>query len=126
MTSKYTTREVTSSEDTIDTRDLIERIEDLISLRDNEPDDFGEDDAAELERLEEFAKEVEPYCPDYRYGETLIRDSYFKDYIIELVQDCYNIPDGWPFRCIDWQQAADEARVDYSSAEFDGVTYWFR
>jgi antirestriction protein len=33
---------------------------------------------------------------------------------------------GWPLGCIDWEAAADELKSDYSSIEFDGVTYWVR
>ena len=32
----------------------------------------------------------------------------------------------WPYRCIDWQQVADELRQDYTSVSFDGITYWVR
>ena len=28
--------------------------------------------------------------------------------------------------CIDWAQAARELRMDYTSVDFDGVTYWIR
>lgn len=32
----------------------------------------------------------------------------------------------WPFTCIDWDKAAQELQMDYTSVEFDGITYWVR
>ncbi len=32
----------------------------------------------------------------------------------------------WPFTCIDWQQAADELRTDYTVVEIAGKTYLYR
>lgn len=32
----------------------------------------------------------------------------------------------WPLRHIDWDAAAEELKQDYTSVEFDGVTYWIR
>ena len=34
--------------------------------------------------------------------------------------------DAWPYTCIDWEQAARELRYDYTSVDFDDVTYWIR
>ena len=46
----------------------------------------------------------------------------------ELAEDCGMLTntDSWPNRCIDWEQAARELRMDYTSVDFDGVTYWIR
>lgn len=82
--------------------------------------------------LKAFAAEASQ-ASDYGHGETLIRESYFTTYIEEIVNDCYEMPKelkkgGWPYNhiTIDWEGAADEAKSDYSEAEFDGVTYLFR
>ena len=32
----------------------------------------------------------------------------------------------WPLYCIDWEYAARELKHDYTSVDFDGVTYWVR
>ena len=86
------------------------------------------DGAAELAILEALAAEGEG-SPDWRYGETLIRDSYFRDYAQELAKDCGDVIWAelrWPLTCIDWAQAARELRMDYTPVDFDGVTYWIR
>lgn len=133
MTTK--TREITNIDDLIDSRDVIARIEELrdeIEAADipaNEiggPNDSMEEEREELAKLEAFAEEAEGYAADWKYGETLIRESYFEDYARELAEDIGAIPSDaqWPCTCIDWEQAARELRMDYSSVEFDGVTYY--
>ena len=85
------------------------------------------DDRDELLALLSLQEQAE-YCPDWKYGETLIRDSYFQDYAQELAEDC-GMTDRevkWPYTCIDWEQAARELQYDYTSVDYDGVTYWIR
>jgi hypothetical protein len=86
-----------------------------------------EDEAEELKTLKDFAEQVEDYCTDFLHGETLIRESYFTEYAEELVKDCYGLPSDLPsFIVIDWEATAENVKQDYTSAEFDGVTYYFR
>ena len=126
------TKEITNSDDIIDSRDVIERIEEL---RDELADALEDKDRAvandilgELIPLESLAKEASEYSPDWQYGEALIRDSYFEDYAQELADDIGAIPDGytWPTSCIDWKAAARDLQVDYTEVDFDGVSYWIR
>src|SRR5689334_22116322 len=86
------------------------------------------DEAAELKALQSLAEEAEGYAADWKHGETLIRDSYFKTYAQELADDIGAIDANasWPMSCIDWDQAARELQMDYTSVDFDGVTYWVR
>ena len=110
-------------QDIIDSRDVIERIEELES-----DENLDDDDRAELATLQALAKEASDYAADWQYGEALIRDSYFVEYAQELAEDigAINSYFGWPNNCIDWEQAARELRMDYTSVDFDGVTYWIR
>ncbi|MGZ6199169.1 MAG: hypothetical protein ACXWNL_16155 [Vulcanimicrobiaceae bacterium] len=82
----------------------------------------------EYQALKAFAEEAENACSDWTHGGTLIRDSYFERYAEQFADDigAINADAGWPNNCIDWERAARELQTDYSSAEFDGVTYWFR
>lgn len=93
-------------------------------------DEFDDsDEGQELKALLAFQEEAEGYAPDWNHGATLIRDSYFEDYARQLADDLHGrgVRDAeWPFTCIDWEAAADELKQDYTSAEFDGVTYWVR
>ena len=71
---------ISNTDDVIDSRDVIERIEHLRQLRQPGPVDLGdEDDAqaqddlfAELAALEKLAEEASDYAPDWEYGEALI------------------------------------------------------
>jgi hypothetical protein len=113
-----------SSDNVIDSRDIITRIEELEA---EDAQDMTEELTAELATLKALAEEAAG-SPDWTYGETLIRDSYFEDYAQELAEDCGMLKDAtsWPLTCIDWEQAARELKYDYFSVDFDGVDYWIR
>lgn len=123
--------------DIIDAREIIERIEELESLKDdheNEPDGghWSDEDAQELQTLTDIMDDLKGYGGDEQwrgdwYPLTLIRESHFQDYAQELAEDigAVNKNATWPNNCIDWEQAARELRMDYSYTEIDGVTYFF-
>jgi hypothetical protein len=125
-----TTTVPTNSDDMIDSRDVIARIAELETLEGIEDpvNDDLEEERDELKALRDLAEQASGYAADWQYGETLIRDSYFKDYAMELADDigAINADAGWPANCIDWDQAARELRMDYTSVDFDGVRYWIR
>ena len=127
-------RSVDNGQDILDSRDVIARIDELESeISDNAdlPEDEQvdmEEEKAELKALQALTEKGEGSA-DWPHGETLIRDSYFTDYAQDLASDLYGeeIDDAhWPFDCIDWEQAASALQQDYTSVDFDGVTYWIR
>lgn len=77
------------------------------------------DEEEELEQLEEVFDELPK-------DESLIHDSYFKTYAMELADDIGFETNGWPATCIDWEQAANELQMDYTSYEIGDETYWGR
>jgi hypothetical protein len=86
-----------------------------------------EDEAEELAALLALQDEASG-ASDWTYGETLIRDDYFKDYAQELAEDigAINPEASWPLNHIDWGAAADALKMDYTPVEWSGVTYWVR
>ena len=119
--------QIDSTQDILDSRDLIDRIEELEGIEDQ-----SNEEAQELAVLLKVQEQAEGYS-DWKYGESLIRESYFTDYIEELIKDCYELPKefesgNWPWRhmTLDYQAAADEAEYDYTRVDFDGVTYLIR
>lgn len=129
--------EVSNSSDIIDSRDVIARIEEMERQSEwHEPDTCDvvtcpgctDEVRDELAALKAFAEEGESATGTWSYGATLIRDSYFEDYARDFANDIGAIDNTarWPNTCIDWEQAASELQVDYTSVEFDGVTYWVR
>jgi hypothetical protein len=115
---------ISNTEDVIDSREVIERLEELESTRGA----WSAEEQMEFYLLDALASEGENSSYDWPYGATLIRDSYFKDYAMEMAEDIGMVPAeyNWPMSCIDWEQAARELRMDYTSVDFDGVTYWVR
>jgi len=141
--------DISNSDDIIDSRDVMARILELEEMEAEEAEYresieakieagepfedstfelFDEDDAEELRILRELAEQGGGYAPDWIYGETMIRDSYFEEYAQELAWDVIPGLDemSWPLNRIDWEAAADDLKVDYTAISFDGVTYWIR
>jgi hypothetical protein len=136
-----------NTDSVIDSRDIIERIDDLNTERAQwveartdaapESEDWQvkaflwklahPEDATELAALEKLAGEAEGYADDWHHGATLIRDDYFTEYARELVEDCGYISPELPHWIeIDWTATAENVRADYTAVDFDGVTYWVR
>ena len=138
---------ISNQDSVIDSRDVIARIEELESAlqaqyEEENPDgeDFDgwleetkdADEQHELLALRALAEEGAE-SPDWSYGESLINEDYFTQYIEELIDDCYEMPKEissgeWPWRhvTIDYAAAADEVKDDYMEVDFDGATYLIR
>ena len=125
--------------DIIDSRDLIERIEELeaeldgVEL-DEETSNYMLDgnemnsEYEELEKLHAFAEEFKNACSDYECGGTAIRESHFRDFAEQEAEDigAINSNASWPLNHIDWDAASEELKMDYITIEFDGVEYLVR
>ena len=119
---------ISSTDDILDIRDIIAAVERLRSS--------VERSTEEQERLNTFLALLDDLRGNGRdekwegdwYPQTLIRESYFQDYAQELAEDigAINPSASWPLNCIDWKQATTELQNDYSSVEFDGITFWYR
>lgn len=115
--------EITGGEDILDPRDIAERLKYLTSERDrlesSQLDEFLED---EIDALQEVV--------DEGIEDTLVHEDYFQKYAEELAVDIGAIGHGqrdhWPYTCIDWEQAADELKQDYSVIDIRGGTYYYR
>ena len=150
------TNEISNTDDVIDSRDIISRIEELESDLESEFEDYqqecfdenaplkadfdswvekncmdfetwkSEQDIEELESLQKVAEQGEGYG-DWKYGETLINESYFTDYCEEMCKDCGDIPQNVPsYIEIDWEATSENLKADYTEIDFDGVTYYMR
>lgn len=83
---------------------------------------------ADLEELAEIVSEGESLFPDWTFGETLVRDDYFEVYAQELAEEIGAVDRDapWPANCIDWSEAAEQLKMDYSELDIHGQTYWGR
>ena len=89
-------------------------------------------DKSELDILTEVVSQGEQ-SPDWHYGEALIHEDYFTQYIEDLINDCYEMPKeintgNWPWNHMhmDWESAAEDAKQDYTTIEVEGKTYYIR
>jgi vacuolar-type H+-ATPase subunit I/STV1 len=90
-------------------------------------DEWVADNQDELDALNNLRDEFDRRS--WRDGIVLIPDDDFEDYARDLAEDLYGNDirkSSWPFDCIDWEQAADSLRMDYSSVDYEGVTYLYR
>lgn len=131
------TNTISNTGATIDSRDVIARIEELEQERDTAityaeaAAAFAESDEGEeltsLSALMEQCKGMggdEEWRGDW-YPVTLIRDDYFAQAMDELCEDIGDIPKDLPCYLsivIDYEAL----QRDYSAVDFDGVTYWVR
>ena len=119
--------------DIIDVRGIIERVEELENeLEAQEGDTCDIDVMTERNALCAILDDLKGYGGDEQwrgdwYPVILIRDSHFTDYAHELCEDIGDVPRDLPsYIEIDWEQAARDLSMDYTSTEIDGVTYFYR
>lgn len=114
--------EITNSRDTIDSRDIQERIDYLESLE----EERGEDEQGELDSLLNLKEEAN--TSEWDHGVSFISEDYFEDYARQFAEDIGAISRDtqWPATHIDWDSAANEFQIDYTAVDFDGVTYYYR
>ena len=100
----------------LDSRDLIEYAADETN-REEDPDTCAAIDALEDEGVE-----------DWEYGAHFIREDCFTEYAQELAEDIGAMARSlaWPLSYIDWDAAADALKMDYTTVEYLGRTYYVR
>ena len=120
--------------DNITTDDLIERREEIIS----EIEDAIHNTLCDIDTFKDMIDElyeiadIESYCSDFSYGANLIHEDNFVNYIEELISDAYHeVYDvvencNWPVIKIDYEQSANDARMDFTEVEYLGDTYLVR
>ena len=124
---------INNTQDTIDSRDVIDRIKELAALLAAHEKEQGDttnskpfENQTELDLLNTLALiglGVSIGYPAFQ----LVRDSYFKEFAVRLAEEACDCPGQhgyWPYTCIDWDQAATELQYHYRPFEFNGVKYW--
>ena len=91
-----------------------------------------EDEQEEFEQLQEILDELKGNGGDEKwrgdwYPITLINSDYFTEYTEELLKDCGYIPKDLPsWIVIDWEETADNVKVDYQSIDIGEEEYYYR
>ena len=62
------------------------------------------------------------------YPDVLIPDYDFEEFARDEAESMGSMTgnEDWPLNCIDWERAARELQMDYTSVEHDGTTYYYR
>ena len=108
--------------DNLSKDDLVSMVEDLEGeLDDCEPGDT--DEIADLEKTIDELKTTIDWLHDHA---VLIHENAFRDHAIDEADSLGIETSGWPFRCIDWDQAAHELKMDYTAFDVQGITYYTR
>ena len=133
------TNVISNTDNTIDSRDVIARIEELEAERvaiESQDSVFIEtkrlieefdnsEEGQELIALKALAEQGEDYAPDWEYGAQLIHEDYFEEAMDELLEECGDIPRDLPSYLtitVDY----DALKQDYTELDFDGQTYYIR
>ena len=119
---------IDNTQDIIYVQDIIDRVEELESLQGEDAECATEQE--EQAELRSVLSELAGYGGDVQfegewYPHSLIRDTYFETAMDGLLEDCGYIPRDLPcFLSITVDYEA--LRMDYSSIEIAGETYWYR
>lgn len=125
------------TEDFLDSREVIERIEELEAYLENSTDPelteeereeaLDEFDREEYDALIKLRDEADDNIADWEYGETFISESAFTDYAMELLSGIGYLPSNLPsWIVIDEEETASKMKEDYTEFEFRGTTYYAR
>jgi len=126
-----------------DVRELIERFEELETEREELCDDETKPalvaewdestEGEEFKSLKSFLEDLAGSGGDHKwrgdwYPVTLIPEHSFKEYAQQLAEEigAINADAAWPANCIDWDEAARQLQQDYSQADWDDITFYYR
>ena len=97
----------------------MEEAEEALAHAKGDLQEWEQEEGQQMKEMEAIVSEVGE--------ENMINDSYFVEYCEELVTDIGDMPKKIPgYIVIDWDATADNLKADYSSVDFDGVTFWYR
>ena len=149
------TNVINNTDNTIDSRDVIARVEELEAEESELQQEIDEkedqytpeeltknpapvivakealkewresEEGQELIALKVLAAQGEDYAPDWEYGAQLIHEDYFEEAMDELLEDCGDIPKDLPSYLIITVDY-DALKQDYTELDFDGQTYYIR
>ena len=134
----------------LDTRDLIEKREELkekifndflecfpqyehmtdsyedILMDEEEIQDWKEVWSEEIDHIEEIDS-IENEVSEFNDGTTLIDESDMVEYVKDLLDELGYIPKDFPsWIKIDWSSTADNVKQDYSEVTYQGTEYLYR
>jgi hypothetical protein len=135
----------------LDTRDLIERRDELkqsvldsfletfehyeertesfedILFNEEEIQDWKEDWSDEIDEICQIDNIEDTLGSEFEYGITLVREDYWEDYVEDLLVEIGYLPKDLPCWIeIDWVSTAYNVKQDYDEVEYQGDMYFGR
>lgn len=125
---------ITDIEDEIESLDPKEDKEEIRTAKENleEKKKELEDEQEEFNQLQDILDELKGNGGDEQwrgdwYPITLINSDYFTEYTQELVEDCGYISKDFPSWIeVDWEETADNVKIDYTTIEIGDEEYYYR
>jgi antirestriction protein len=113
----------------LDLRDLATELDELRDRAQAADDTLDEDDLerlVDLVALEDDIGDLNAYSDNS--GPEMIREDTFVEYAQELADEMGAVPAefSWPASYIDWEGAARDLAMDYTSVRFDGADWYLR
>ena len=122
-----TAQDELDSAPTDSSRDLIDGLKAEVEEAKDALTEWDDENGDELTALRNLADEGANETSEWTYGETLIHEDYFTEYVQQLLEDIDDLPKDLPgYIVIDWEQTAENIKADYSTVDFDGETYYIR
>lgn len=125
---------ITDIEDEIESLDPKDDKEEIRTARENLEAKQKEltSEQEEFDQLQKILDELKGNGGDEQwrgdwYPVTLINSDYFTDYTEEMVKECYEFPREIPWWIkIDWEETAENVKVDYTTIDIEDETYYYR
>ena len=113
-------KNITNSDDVIDSRDILDYIEKY------KTDKNFEDEVKALQSIvKQYGDVYSDGIRDLEFGVFFIRDSYFEDYMWDFFLEVNQIDEA--LECyIDIEAFARDQQYNYDTVDFDGVHYWYQ
>lgn len=84
--------------------------------------EWQEENQEELDELNTLENQI----GEWRYGAALIPEDDFTEYVQDMAEDVGAVGESSSWIVIDWEATADGVKMDYSTCEYQGETYYFR
>jgi predicted nuclease with TOPRIM domain len=120
---------LTTARDTAETESIRAEAIRFLEVANTSLNEWLDENSGEYDLLKKVM-EMGEYVDDWSHGVTLIPECCFPDHAEELAKECSDVPRGtwesWPFNCIDWTEAAETLKSDYTVLDIEGETYYVR
>lgn len=101
-----------------------DKYEDLQEDLEDAERNFSEEEEKKLHELRELRDQI---GGEWEYGETLIPEDMFPEYVEDLCKDCGYINRDFPhWIVIDWEKTSKNVAIDYQLVEYDGENFYVR